>query len=65
MRRSVSVLVLNRMGAMRFDAVCVVASAVLTPLSLAQAPTFEITPQDSTVTFSVKASISIAGKFDK
>ena len=35
------------------------------PLGRAQAPTFVITPQDSTVTFSVKASVSIAGKFDK
>ena len=40
MRRSVSALVLNRMGAVRFAAVCVVASAVLTPQSLAQAPPF-------------------------
>ena len=41
------------------------ASAVLTPLSLAQAPVFEITPVSSSVVFSVKSSVSITGKFDK
>ena len=50
---------------MRFTFLCLVASALLTPLSLAQAPTFVITSEDSSVTFSVKASVSIAGKFDK
>jgi polyisoprenoid-binding protein YceI len=41
------------------------AAAVLTPLGLAQAPVFVITPEDSSVKFSVSASIEIAGKFDK
>ena len=41
------------------------ASAILTTLSLAQGPTIVITPEDSSVTFSVKASVAIAGKFDK
>jgi len=31
----------------------------------AQAPAFAITPEDSTVQFSVKASVAIEGKFDK
>lgn len=41
------------------------AASVLTPLGRAQAPTFAITQEDSTVKFSVKASVEIAGKFDK
>ena len=41
------------------------AAATLTPLSHAQAPVFAITPDDSSVKFSVSSSISIAGKFDK
>ncbi len=41
------------------------AAAVLTPLGRAQTPVFAITQEDSTVKFSVKASVEIAGKFDK
>ena len=41
------------------------AAALLTPLSRAQAPVFEIPQQGSTVGFNVKASVAIAGKFDK
>jgi polyisoprenoid-binding protein YceI len=41
------------------------AAAVLTPLGRAQTPVFAITKEDSTVKFSVKASVEIAGKFDK
>jgi polyisoprenoid-binding protein YceI len=37
----------------------------LSPASRAQAPVFEITPKDSWVKFHVKASTTIAGKFDK
>jgi len=50
---------------MKMTILCFAASAILTSLTQAQAPTFVITPEDSSVTFSVKASISIAGKFDK
>lgn len=50
---------------MRFAILCLAASAILTPLSRAQAPTFVITPEGSSITFSVKASVAIAGKFDK
>ena len=42
-----------------------VAAALLTPLSLAQAPVFEIAPVSSQVVFNVKSSVSIVGKFDK
>jgi polyisoprenoid-binding protein YceI len=41
------------------------ATALLTPLSLAQAPVFAISQPASSVGFNVKASVAIAGKFDK
>jgi polyisoprenoid-binding protein YceI len=41
------------------------ASAMFPPMSRAQAPVFEITPVESTIKFDVKASVNIAGKFDK
>ena len=50
---------------MRFVMFCLAASAVLSPVSRAQGPSFAITREDSSVTFSVKASVAIAGKFDK
>ena len=34
-------------------------------LTRAQAPVFEITREHSSITFDVKASVKIAGKFDK
>ena len=42
-----------------------IAAAMLTPLGRAQAPVFTINQDDSTVKFSVHASVQIAGKFDK
>ena len=42
-----------------------VATLALTPLAVAQAPVFAITPVQSTIKFSVKASVPIEGKFDK
>ena len=50
---------------MRLAVLCLVASALLTPPGRAQAPVFAITPQTSTIKFSVSSSISIAGTFDK
>ena len=48
---------------------CLVASAVLTSISQAQAPAevpvFEITPASSTIQFNVEASVVIKGTFDK
>src|SRR5271168_2275730 len=41
------------------------AAALLAPLAFAQAPVFEISQPASTVGFNVKASVAIAGKFDK
>ena len=65
MRRSVSALKLSTPGTMRFAILCLLTSATLAPLSRAQAPVFAITPQTSTIKFSVSSSISIAGTFDK
>jgi len=50
---------------MRLAVLCLVASAVLPPLSRAQAPVFVITQEDSSIKFSVKASVAIAGDFEK
>jgi polyisoprenoid-binding protein YceI len=44
---------------------CLVASTVLPSLSRAQVPVFAITPEESSIQFSVKASVSLEGKFDK
>jgi polyisoprenoid-binding protein YceI len=50
---------------MRFAIFCLLASAVFPSLTRAQAPVFVITPVESTIKFHVKASTTIAGKFDK
>ncbi len=44
---------------------CFLASALLPSVAQAQGPVFVITPEESTVLFSVKASVAIEGKFDK
>lgn len=50
---------------MRLAILCLVASAVLPPLSRAQAPVFAITPVDSSIKFHVKASVDLTGIFEK
>jgi len=51
---------------MRLAILCLVMSAVLPSLSQAQSvPVFTITPEDSSIKFYVKASVSISGTFDK
>ena len=54
---------------MRLTVLCLFAPLLFSSVSLAQAPSgvpvFEITPVHSSIKFSVKASIAIAGKFDK
>src|SRR6266481_3149186 len=50
---------------MQLAILCLFASAVLPSLSRAQAPVFEIEPAHSSIKFHVKASVNIAGKFDK
>src|SRR5271167_442764 len=52
-------------SSMRLAVLCLLASAVLPPLSRAQVPVFKITPEDSSIKFSVKASVAIGGAFDK
>lgn len=41
------------------------ASLVLPVVSQAQAPVFQVSPETSTITFFVKASVAIEGKFEK
>lgn len=50
---------------MRFTVLCLLASAVLPSVSRAQAPVFVITQEDSSIKFSVKASVKIDGSFEK
>jgi polyisoprenoid-binding protein YceI len=50
---------------MRLAILCLVASAVSPSLGRAQAPVFEIEPAHSSIKFHVKASVNIAGKFDR
>ena len=50
---------------MRLAILFLVASAVLTPLSRAQAPVFVITQENSSIKFYVKASVALEGSFDK
>jgi polyisoprenoid-binding protein YceI len=50
---------------MRLTVLCLFASAVFPSVSRGQAPVFEVTPVHSSIKFDVKASVDIAGKFDK
>src|ERR1700757_2825233 len=50
---------------MRFAVLLILAGGMLTPTGRAQAPEFTVDQADSAINFSVKASVSIAGKFDK
>jgi polyisoprenoid-binding protein YceI len=50
---------------MRLAALCLLLSTVLPSMTRAQVPVFEISKTDSTVKFSVTASVPIAGTFDK
>lgn len=50
---------------MRFAVLCLAAFAVFPSVSRGQAPVFEITPVHSSIKFHVKASVDIAGKFDR
>ena len=52
-------------GTIRFAVFFFLASAVFPSLGRAQAPVFKITPADSSIKFSVKASVAIDGTFDK
>lgn len=50
---------------MRLVMLCLAASAIFPSLSRAQAPVFVITPENSSITFHVKASVDLTGKFEK
>jgi polyisoprenoid-binding protein YceI len=50
---------------MRLALLGLLVSAVFPSLSRAQAPVFVISPEHSSIKFHVKASVTIAGKFDK
>jgi polyisoprenoid-binding protein YceI len=50
---------------MRLSVISLLASALLPSLAQAQAPVFAITPEESTIKFSVKASVTLEGRFDK
>jgi polyisoprenoid-binding protein YceI len=47
------------------EVLCLLASALFPSMSSAQVPVFAVSKQESTVHFSVKASVAIDGKFDK
>jgi polyisoprenoid-binding protein YceI len=49
---------------MRLFVLGLVAIAAINPLSRAQVPVFEVTPVESTIKFSVKASVPITGHFE-
>jgi polyisoprenoid-binding protein YceI len=50
---------------MRYLAMLPIFAALLVPISQAQVPVFEFSQQQSTIKFSVKASVAIEGNFDK
>jgi polyisoprenoid-binding protein YceI len=50
---------------MRLAVLCLSASALLLSLAQEQVPVFAIVPEESTIQFSVKASVAISGKFDE
>jgi polyisoprenoid-binding protein YceI len=52
-------------GTMRLFVLCFLAFLVLPSLSQAQVPVISITPDDSSVTFYVKASVKLVGTFKK
>jgi polyisoprenoid-binding protein YceI len=55
-----------RPSAMRIAILCLLGPAAFPLMSRAQeAPVFEVTPVESWIKFDVKASMNIAGKFDK
>jgi polyisoprenoid-binding protein YceI len=54
-----------KLGSVRLAFLCLLASAIFPSLSRAQVPVFEITSVHSWIKFDVKASVDIAGKFDK
>jgi polyisoprenoid-binding protein YceI len=50
---------------MRLTVLCFLASALFPHVSRAQVPVFAVTQQESSIKFSVKASVALQGAFDK
>ena len=50
---------------MRLTIFCLVASAMLPSFTLGQAPVFKVSPEESKIDFSVKASVALEGVFEK
>src|SRR5579863_4750176 len=50
---------------MKFAFLGLLACAVLPSFTLGQAPVFKVTPEESKIDFSVKASVALEGKFEK
>jgi polyisoprenoid-binding protein YceI len=50
---------------MRLSVLCLLAFSVFPSVSRAQAPVFVITQEESSIKFSVKASVALEGTFDK
>jgi polyisoprenoid-binding protein YceI len=50
---------------MRIAMFCLLVSAVLPSISVAQVPVFVVTPEQSSIKFYVKASVALVGNFDK
>jgi polyisoprenoid-binding protein YceI len=50
---------------MRITVLCLLASVVFPSVSRAQAPVFVITQEESSIRFSVKASVALEGTFEK
>jgi polyisoprenoid-binding protein YceI len=50
---------------MRFAVLCLAASVVFPVATSAQVPLFEVTKADSSIKFNVRASVTIAGTFDR
>jgi len=52
-------------GSHAIRSLCFIACIALSAVSRAQAPVFQITPEQSKFDFSVKASVALEGKFEK
>jgi polyisoprenoid-binding protein YceI len=58
-------LEMHKLRGMRLAIICLLASCIFPSLTRAQGPVFEVTPVNSSIKFHVKASVALAGKFDK
>jgi polyisoprenoid-binding protein YceI len=56
---------MHTLRAMRLVMIGILSWVLCPSLARAQAPVFEITPEGSSIKFHVKASVALAGKFDK